>query len=218
MAEYFLCLEAERFVRDIRPALAASWRQRSFEPCRRLCESLLSAAAEYASRYHTGDEPTLVALAAAAGLPFDRACWRLLVGEVLLFAAVEIPDFQSNAETLCCLLAAEQYRGDPTAREQFAPIHQALHGSRDLTFGAAVYRPEQAGYNDTADVARLADYLAAVRPERWTIEDLRDLRDATDEDDRADELAFVREWFPVLVELYRRTQERGRVLVIESIY
>jgi hypothetical protein len=217
MAEYFLCLDAEVFLQCIRPALADSWRQRSFAPCRTLCNELLPAARDYTQRYHTGEEETLVARV-AAGFPFDRACWRLLAGEVLLFAAVEIPELQSNAETLCCLLAPEQYRSGATIREQFAPIQQVLRGSRDVTFGAAVYRPEQAGYNGPDDVTRLAAYLAAVQPERWTVDDLRPLRDMEDEDDRADELAFVREWFPVLVELYQRCQAERRVLIIESIY
>jgi hypothetical protein len=217
MAEYFLCLDAEMFTERIRPALAASWRQRSFEPCRSLCVELLPAARDYAQRYHTGDEETLLAQI-VRGVPFDRACWRLLVGEVLLFAAVEVPEFPSNAETLGCLLAPEQHRDETTPRQRFAPIQQILRGSRDVTFGAAVYRPEQAGYNDAGDVARLAAYLATVRPEKWTIEQLQNLPDVTDDDERADELDFVREWFPVLVELYQRTQARRRVLVIENIY
>jgi hypothetical protein len=216
MAEYFLCLDAEMFTERIRPSLAASWRQRSFEPCHSLCAELLPAALEYKQRYHTGDEETLLAQV-LRGVSFDRAYWRLLVGEVLLFAAVEIPEFPSNPETLCSLLASEQ-RSEIAPRERFAPIQQALRGSRDLTIGAAVYRPEQAGYNDVEDVARLAAYLAGVRPEDWTIEHLRDLPDLSDDDECADELAFVREWFPVLVDLYRRTQVQNRVLVIESFY
>jgi len=216
MSEYFLCLDAETFNRQIRPILAASWQQRRFEPCRAFCAGLLPAAHAYTQRYHTGDDETLVSRI-AAGLPFDRSCWRLLVSEVLLFAAAEIPEFQTNADTLCCLLAPELYRRGDVVREQFAPIQQVLHGSRDLTFGSAVYRPEQAGYNDAEDVARLSAFLTAVRPEEWTVEDLRDLRDGED-DDRADELAFVREWFPVLVELYEQARSRGQVLVIESIY
>jgi hypothetical protein len=100
MAEYFLCLDAETFLRRIRPALAASWRQRSFDPCHCLCNELLPAANDYTHRYYTGGEETLVARV-AQGLPFERLSWRLLVGEVLLFAAEEIPELQSNAETLC---------------------------------------------------------------------------------------------------------------------
>lgn len=217
MAEYFLSLDAETFLRRIRPALAESWRQRSFDPCRLLCRELLPAAKDYSRRYHTGDAETHVARV-VEGLPFDRAGWRLLVGEVLLFAAGEIPEFPSNAETLCCLLASEQYGRADVVRAQFAPIQQALQGSRDVRFGAAVYRPEQAGYNDPDDVARLADYLASVQPQRWTVDDLRLLHDAADDEERADELAFVREWFPVLVELYQRAKTEARVLVIENIY
>jgi hypothetical protein len=217
MADYFLCLDAETFTRQIRPALAASWQQRSFKPCGALCTALLPAAREYTARYHTGDDETLLSQV-PRGLAFDRACWRLLVGEVLLFAAVEIPEFQTNAETLCCLLDREHYPSERTNREHFTTIQQVLWGSRDLTFGGTVYRPDQAGYNDLDDVARLAPYLAAVRPEDWTVEDLRALRDMEDEEERADELAFVREWFPVLVELYQRIQARGQVVVIENIY
>lgn len=217
MAEYFLCLNAETFLESIRPVFAASWRLRSFEPCRSLCHQFLPAARDYTERYHLGEEETLVARV-AAGLSFDRAVWRLLVGEMLLFAAVEIPEFQSNAETLRCLLAPEQYRGEAMLREQFTPIQQVLRGSRDVTFGVAIYRPEQAGYNDPEDVARLAAYLAAVQPQRWTVDDLWALPDIQDDDERADELAFVREWFPVLVDLYQHARSEQHVLVIESIY
>jgi hypothetical protein len=67
-------------------------------------------------------------------------------------------------------------------------------------------------------VARLTAYLTSVRPEHWTVEALRELRDVEDDGERADELAFVREWFPVLAELYQRSYAARRVLVIESIY
>jgi hypothetical protein len=106
----------------------------------------------------------------------------------------------------------------PDGRLHQPPIRQALGGSRDHTFGPTVYRPEHAGFNDAGDVARLADYLAAVRPERWSPADLAGLPDLADEEERAEELAFVREWFPVLVDLYQRCRAAGRVLVIERIY
>jgi hypothetical protein len=79
MADYFLLLDGKTFEGEVRPALAASWRQRSFEPCRALCAGLASAARSYAERYHVVGESLVVR--AAAGLPFDRAIWRLLVGE-----------------------------------------------------------------------------------------------------------------------------------------
>src|SRR5581483_5848542 len=109
----------------------------------------------------------------------------------------DIPEFQVCAETLCCLLAPQHYCNGVFERSQLAPIQQAHLGSRDLTFGAAVYRPEFAGYNNAADVRRLADYLGSIRPETWTAAALDDLRDIVPED-RADELDFAREWFPAL--------------------
>jgi hypothetical protein len=217
MADYFLLLDAAGFESRVRPALAASWTQRSFDPCRQLCQTLLSAASAYRERYHTGAlEPLLCRV--AAGLSFDRTFWRVLVGEVLLFTAAEIPEFQVNADTLCCLLAPDHYRQGVVERERLAPIQQAHLGSRDLTFGAAVYRPAHAGYNNVADVTRLADYLGSVRPENWTVADLADLREAGDEEEHADELAFTREWFPALVDLYARARVNELVVVQESIY
>src|SRR4051794_20708045 len=106
MAEYYFVLDAASFEGTMRPALAESWKRRSFAPCRALCEWLLPAARDYNARYHTGgDEPLLAR--ALAGLPFDRHTWRSLVSETLLFGALEIPEFQVCAETLCCLLAPD---------------------------------------------------------------------------------------------------------------
>jgi hypothetical protein len=215
MADYFLLLDAAGFEGRVRPVLAESWRRRSFVPCRELCRSLLPAASVYRQRYHTGDAEPLLSRV-ADGLAFDRTFWRALVGEMLLFGAAEIPEFQHNAETLCCLLAPQNHRQNIAERERLAPIQQAHRGSRDLTFGAAVYRPEHAGYNHAADVARLADYLGSVRPDNWTTADIADL--IANDEDRADELAFAREWFPALVDLYRRARDNAQVLVIESIY
>jgi hypothetical protein len=214
MADYFLLLDERTFEGEVRPALAASWRQRNFEPCRALCASLAPAARAYAERYHTGGESVIVR--AAGGLPFDRAFWRLLVGEVLLVAAVDIPEFQTTPETLARLLAPDFDLSVDLPRERRPPILQAHQGSRDLAFGAATYRPEFAGYNDARDVARLADYLAGVRPAEWTTAPMRGL--PGDEEEHADELAFAREWFPVLRDLYLDARERGRVLVIEQVY
>ena len=216
MAEYYFLLDATAFETTMRPALAASWKARSFEPCRGLCELLLPAARAYAERYHTGgDEPLLARV--PCGLAFDRHTWRALVSETLLFGAAEIPEFQVCAETLCCLLAPDQYRAGTHERALLAPIQQAHFGARDLTFGPAVYRPEYAGWNDAADVRRLAAYLESVRPEAWTVSDLADLRDVPDEE-RADELEFAREWFPALVDLYCGAALQHRVIVHESIY
>jgi hypothetical protein len=217
MADYFLTLHAEDFEGRARPALAAGRRLRSFEPCRALCAGLVPAARAYAERYHVGGEEPLVRRV-AAGLPFSREAWKALVGEVLLVTAVEIPELQTCEETLCRLLASGCGGEGLGDRERLPPILQAHRGSRDLTFGGVAYRPDHAGYNSTADVARLADYVAEVRPERWTPADLIGLPGAEGGEDREEELALAREWFPALADLFRRARERGCVLVHESIY
>ena len=72
MADYFLMLDAAAFEGRARPVLAASWRLRSFEPCRSFCTDLLPSASAYAEQYHVGaDEPLLRRV--ADGLPFHRA-------------------------------------------------------------------------------------------------------------------------------------------------
>src|SRR4051812_32843763 len=104
MPLYHLLLDAAAFHDRIRPALSAAWLQRSFASCRALCESLLPAARSFAERYHLGsDEPLLAQV--GRGLPFDRAFWRHLAGEILWYSATEIPEFETAPDSLCCLLA-----------------------------------------------------------------------------------------------------------------
>jgi hypothetical protein len=38
------------------------------------------------------------------------------------------------------------------------------------------------------------------------------------DEDAEDEIAFARDWFPVLADLFRRVRERGQVIVHERIY
>lgn len=216
MPVYYLLIDTTWFHQQLRPAVAASWRLRSFEPCRALCSDLLSATRAFQERYHTGSEEPLVSRV-ARGLSFDRDFWRLLVGELLLFGAAEIPEMQIAPDTLCCLLAPEHYREGEVPRERLAPIQQAHFGTRDLAFGARLYRPEQVGLNDTADVDRLAAYLASLDPEAWNAAGLSALREAADDEERAEELAFARDWFPALRELYQRARARGQVVVCEIL-
>jgi hypothetical protein len=209
MPLYFLLHDAARFHVEIRPALAATWRRRSFEPCRPLCAALAPAAVAFAERYHTGHDEPLLAQVARGGVPFDRDFWRLLVGEVLLYGAASVPEVVTAPDTLGHLLA----RGQDDA----APIRQTHFGSRALVFGGGFYRPDAAGYNDTADVARLANYLASIDSSRWTVADLAGLREFADDDERADELAFAREVLVPLVELYRAARDAGQLVVCEVL-
>jgi hypothetical protein len=217
MADYFFVLDTTQFEGRVRPALGESWRRRRFDPVRALCSDMLPAASAYAERYHTGHATPLMARVAAGTVPFDRSLWRALVGEILLFGAVEIPEFQVNADTLICLLSPQRYRMGNRERAGFAPIEQALAGARDVTFGAAIYRPEHAGYNSAEDVQRLARELSAVAPGAWTVADLSSLPDLPAED-RDEELAFAREWFPALAGMYQFAAEHGRAIVHESIF
>jgi hypothetical protein len=216
MPLYFLVHDARRFHEDIAPALAASGRQRSFRPCQALCRALAPEAAAFQARYFAGTAEPLLGQV-ARGLPFDRDFWRLLVGEVLLYAAVEVPEFQTAPDSLLYLLAPERSQQGPVPREQFVPIEQAHFGTRDLVFGNAYYQPERTGLNNPADVARLAAYLAAVDPSRWTAADLDGLRGLEMSEDREEELEFVREVFPVLGEMYQRAEQRAQIIICDLL-
>jgi hypothetical protein len=216
MPLYFFVLKQKWFFDRVRPALSTSWKKRDFGPCRTLCADLLPTVDSFAQRYHIDPTQTLIHHV-TQGLGFERDSWRCLVGEVLLFGAEEVPEFETAPETLCCLLSPESYGEDTLPRERFSPIQQAHFGSRDLLFGGAYYRPEHAGWNDGADVVRLAAYLEAVDPGRWRVEDLRPLTQLKTDEDRADELAYAREWFPALQELYRRAMKKSEILACETL-
>jgi hypothetical protein len=210
MPLYFLLLDRRLFHEQIAPALAASWRQRSFLPCRPLCAALEPAARAFGQRYHDeAAEPLLCQV--GRGLSFGRDRWRHLAGEVLFYAAAEIPEIQTAQDTLGHLLGAAPAS---ISRSELPPIHQAHQGTRDLCFGGGFYRPEHAGYNDTDDVARLVAEFGRVDPGRW---DVTALPATTDEDERGEELEFARECFTALRDLYRRAQDAGQVIVCETL-
>jgi hypothetical protein len=213
MADYFLVHDRTIFEHVLRPALTAAWTQRSFTPCRDLCRDWTPAARDYARRYHVHAEDILL-FQVEHGLLFDRAMWRDLAGEMLLLAAVEIPEIPRSVDMILHLLDPSSSEDVPRSRQ--SPIRQALYGSRDLTFGPAHYRPEHAGYSSAADVVRLSAYLASIRADNWMPADLPLIADLEDEADREFEIAFAREWLAVLAELYQRSAEAGRVMVLED--
>jgi hypothetical protein len=213
MADYFLVHDRSVFEESLRPVLAAAWRQRSFAPCLAVCRDWMAAAHDYVRRYHVNPEG-IVLFQMEQGLLFDRGLWRTLAGELILFAAREVPEIPRNVDTLLALLAPSVSEEIP--RTERPAIDQALHGSRDVAFGPVLYRPQYAGYNDADDVLRLADYLASIRTEEWTTTNLPALAGLVNEE-RADEIAFADEWLAVLAGLYRRSAEAGRVIVLENI-
>ena len=213
---YFFLWERHPFVDVILPSMAASWRERSFAPCRDVCRGLLPAAKAFSERYCLGEE-SLILNQVAEELPFERHSWRCLVGEILMIGAAEIPEIETAPDSLCCILAPDRYQEESTPRPHFAPIQQVHFGARDLAFGSAFYRPEHAGWNEQSDVERLAGYLAGIDPESWTVADLRLHRELVDDQQRAEELEYLREWFPALCDMYRRAAEKDWAVFSEII-
>ena len=209
MLLYFFLLRHAFFHEVMRPALARGYRQRSFAPCHDLCRFLLAG--------NSSIPQDALVRAILGGLPFQRAYWHGLVGECLVHGAHEIPSWPTAPDTLCHLLAPAHHGKTETPRWHFAPIQQAHFGTRDLLFGGGYYRPDHAGFNDADDVSRLAAYLAGVDPTRWAPRDLEGLADCTDNDQRAEELAYVRDWWPSLVELYQQAQDGNLIVVCERV-
>jgi hypothetical protein len=216
MPLYFLALDAEAFHRRLRPGLAESWRQRSFAACRPLAAMLAPATAAFCQRYQIN--PGEMLLGRPVGdLPFDRALWQHLVGEILWVSAAAIPDLETTPEALACLLGADPLPEAGLDRSSLAPIQQVYLGARDLSFGGAFYRPAAAGYNDCEDVSRLADFLSTVDATAWSSDVLAVLPGLAQEQERVEELELVKEWLPALQDVYRRAQRFGQIIVCETV-
>ncbi len=215
MALYFYLLSSTRF-EAMCTTLARCVRERSFAPCRTLCREMAPATDAFHARYHISAEECMIRHV-AEGLAFDRDRWRCLVGEMLMVAADEIPQIETAPDALACLVDGARRPESQPPRHQLSPIEQAHYGTQDLALGAAYYRPEHAGLNDASDVRRLADFLAALRPETWRAEHLAPLAHLVADEDRAEELAFVRDWFPALLEMYQRASGCGQVVVCEVL-
>jgi hypothetical protein len=203
MPIYFMLLDARLFDERIYPALTESWRRRSFDPCRDLCSALTDACLAFQQTYHTGPAEPIV-LQVARGLPFDRHFWQLLAGEIFLFAASEIPEFQQAPDLFARLLVPDRIQLAAQDRRSFSPIQQAHYGSQDLKFGSKTYRPDHAGFNDREDVARLAAYLQRIDTSGWAMEDQEELEDA-------------RAWLPPLADMYMRARDQDLIVLCEEL-
>lgn len=199
---YFLLHDTERYQRRVSPALAASWRQRSFGSIIELAAEIKPTIAAFADQFCLTDDEQPFLTRLSSNQPFDRRLWRHLAGEVLLYAATDAPVIQSAEETLAALVTAEQR----------SIIREAHAGSRDLEFDGVLYRPGHAGLNDADDVARLAEELVRIEPANWTSADLPD-----DVDDPLAELAFASASLAALCELYQIARDHGWVVVCEDI-
>src|SRR5262249_38047460 len=148
-----------KFHGELGPALAASWLRRNFELIARTRENHKLELERFVEMSRIRREELLL-FRAGAGLSFSQKTWRALVGEILLCFAAEIPEIPTAFDSLDRLLS-----NDPRLFE----VH---HGTRPLVFGGGWYRPDNAGYNAADDVARLADYLGRLEPDRLSAADL----------------------------------------------
>lgn len=208
MLHYFYLLNRDWMEDTLRPALAASWRRRSFQPCVTLCQELLATKT-------VADEAVMRRV--AQGAPFDRTLWHALIGECLIFGAEAMPRLEVAFETLCCFLASDRLGADPADRRGFSPIEQVYFGRRDLRFGGGWYRPEYVGWNDAEDLGRLVSYLQSVDPGAWSAAALQGLPNLSDDSEREEELADARAWWPALVEMYAEAHGARQVIICERV-
>jgi hypothetical protein len=198
MALYFMLHDAERFETMIRPALAESRRQRSLAPCIALRTALATDIEAFISQNSIPRE-NLMLYQVRPEMQFEPNIWRMLVGELLLAAAGEVPEVPDVEASLVGRLGEVQ------------SIRQAYHGSQDLCFGGGWYRPDHAAFNDLADVRRLAGFLESMDPDSWTGEDSAPL------DERLDDLTYARQGLTCLTAIYARARSANRLIVCEEI-
>jgi hypothetical protein len=212
MPIYFMLHDAGLFESLIRPALAASWRQRSFAPWAELRKALTGDFVGYYVENHVPGVESIL-LRSGSELSFDKVTWRYLVGEVLLIAAAEAPEIAVPEDTFCWIL--HRSAGEVVPRSKFGYLEQALYGARDLVFGGGCYRPDHGGYNDEADVESLSKELKAFQPAHWTIADLAGLCDSDEE--RRDELEFARACLQQVQGMYTHARAHGQIVICERL-
>src|SRR5262245_4372746 len=132
MIHYFYLVKNAWF-EDMHDALSTSHARRSFAPCAALCTQLVAARSIPAD--------SLIGLV-TTGLAFDRTRWHALIGEFLVFGALDMPRLPWLLPPLLCLLSPERLDSDPAEHAGRTPIEQAYHGVRELRFGGGWYRPD----------------------------------------------------------------------------
>jgi hypothetical protein len=210
MKLYFLLIDSQVYHLTLTPILGACLRKRSFQPCLELCADMLPAVGAFSNSFSQGQAESLIHQV-SQGLPFDRSSWKALVGEMLLFAASEMPELPNIFATLKGILIREAH----LARADFSPIEQVELGARDIVIGGS-YRPEQAGLNNEDDIARLTNYLESLYPSTWSPKDLEAVSELASAEDREAELEFIRQELPNLQQIYARARDRGQVIVCEK--
>jgi len=206
MLHYFYLLNDIWFAERMQPALAESWRRRSFAPCELLCQEVADAAPL--------PDDSVVRLV-LTGLLYDRALWHALIGEWLTYGAAAMPRLAVAPAALCCLLAPERLGADLADTAARSPIEQMHFGARPLRFAGGWHRPDHVGWNDAAEVERLLEYARAVEPRSWTAAALAPLPELPDAAERDEELAYARDCWQGLVEMYQQAHATRQVIVCE---
>jgi hypothetical protein len=132
-----------------------------------------------------------------------------------VLGASSVPRLETAPRSLLALLAPGRLDRD-SPRDEFAPVEQVHYGSRDLHLGT-YYRPDHVGWNDADDIARLRAWMHGVDPGSWRADDLAKLDEFAEAGERDEELAYVKDWWPPLVDLYAGAQRRGEVIVCERL-
>ncbi len=216
MGIYFYVHDPRWFHDDFVPIMTLCRRQRSFGPCLSLCRSLDPAVQSFMDRYCLGDDLPLISRLDGR-ISYDPHLWRHLVGELLLFGVVAVPEnaqapdplYRPHASRPCC-----ETHG---TRPDWGPMRQAHFGTHDLALGESFYRPDNAGWNDQGDVQRLATFLAAIDCSTWTAAMLSNRASDAYDDGGADELAYARQCLAELQAMYRRAALAEHLIVTECI-
>jgi hypothetical protein len=206
MIHYFYLLNRDWMQLELCPALTESFRHRSFAPCLDLCRKLLASKL-------APDDAILGRM--EGGLTYDRDRWHALVGELLVLGAEAMPRVPITLDALCCLLTPARLGADPAERAGYSSLEQVYYGTRDLRFGGGWYRPNHVGWNDAEDVERLLAYLRGVDSSTWSAAALTPLQELPDDAERLEELAYVRDWWPALMEMYAEAHRLRQVIVCE---
>ena len=203
--QYFYLIPEERFQDLLIPAITSSWQKRNIND---LAQFRCQLVAESGGR--ADDSPQLL-----SGLQLGRKSrafrpevWRILVAEILLLASAELPEIDAPLESWARLIGQELAEW----RIQFSPIQQAVLGARDLFLGC-YYRPENAGWNDYANVCEISASLRTLHPKSWQPEALKHIPAG----EQAEELSYAREWFEQFAAMYQRAEQAKFVIICEQI-
>ncbi len=216
MPHYFLFHDPSFLKAQVIPAFTQSWRERTFEPVGELLDGLRAGMESFKQKFCLSDqEPVLAKL--AGGVRFDRDAWEMALGEVLFFGARAAPDAPVSFHSLRYLLGSAAEEAPFTSRSDWPWIDRAILGSHAFRLGRGVYRPQDAGWNETAESADLLTKLQGVDVASWNIAQLRQLDASWDAEDLEDELALAGDALAGLRQIYADACRNQFAVVCEHI-